>query len=528
MKTPGFGESLAPLRIPVFGMLWFATILGNTGSFIRDAASSWLVTDLSTSPSAVATIQAMSVLPGFLLAIFAGVLSDILDRRRLLIIIQLVLALVSVTLMLLARANALTVQLLTALTFASGTGAALMAPSWQAIVPELVSRDQLKSAIALNSLGVNIARAVGPAVAGLLLVALGAPYAYAIDATSDLIVVGALLRWHREPSADYTLPERFGGAFRAGIRFGLASRELQRILLRAAVYFLFSSAIWALLPLIARRLLGGSAGLYGVLLGAVGLGAILGALLLPRVRARTNTDRLMLFASAVTAVIMALIALVPHRWLALPALLVLGGAWIAALTSLSGVTQAILPNWVRGRGLAIYLTVFSGAMAAGSFGWGLVADGLGLANALLLSAGGLALAAVLLERIPLPPGEADLSASSHWPEPLVAAPVPGDRGPVLVLVEYHIRHGDREGFLRALQALGNERMRDGAYNCGVSEDAADPRRIVEWFFVESWAEHLRQHQRVSRADADLQDIVLRYHTGTAPPKVSHFLALKGA
>lgn len=515
----------APLRQSVFAVLWMATILGNTGSFMRDVASSWLVTDLSSAPAAVAMIQAAGSLPIFLLAIPAGVLSDIVDRRKLLIAVQILLACVSLSLMLLAHFSLLTVEALIGLTFLGGVGAALVAPAWQAIVPELVPRQDLKSAIALNSLGINIARAIGPAAGGLILASLGAAITYGADVASYFFVVAALIWWKRPKEDAGDLSEHFSGAFRAGLRYARASKELHVVLLRAAVFFAFASAVWALLPLVARNLLGGTAGFYGVLLGAVGAGAIGGALLLPTLRQRLDNDALMLVSVFATATVMTVLSFGPPKWVALAILLVLGCAWIIALTTLNGVAQAVLPNWVRGRALAIYLTVFNGAMAAGSLGWGLVAEATGVPAALVISAAGLVLAGVVMHRVKLPRGEADLVPSNHWPEPLTAAEVEHDRGPVLILIEYRVRQDDRDSFLRALSSLSHERRRDGAYSWGVTEDAAEPELIVEWFMVESWAEHLRQHKRVSHTDADIQQEVLHFHSGPEKPSVRHFLAL---
>lgn len=519
------GSPFSPLKLPVFAVLWGATVLGNIGSFMRDVASAWMVTELSASPAAVALIQTAATLPVFLLAIPAGVLSDILDRRRFLIGVQLLLAGVSAALFLLARTETLTVEWLVALTFLGGVGGALMGPTWQSIVPELVPRSELKSAVALNSLGINIARALGPAGGGLLLASFGAATAYAADLASYVFVIAALLWWKRPAAVDGGLSEQFLGAFRAGLRYARASRELHRVLLRAAVFFLFASAVWALLPLVARRMLGGSAGFYGLMLGAVGAGAIGGALLLPKLRARLDADGLVLLASLLSAAVMAALAAAPPQWAAVLLMLVLGGGWIIALTTLNSVAQAVLPNWVRGRGLAIYLTVFNGAMAAGSLGWGLVAQQVGIAATLLAGAAGLVVVALLLHRLALPTGEADLQASHHWPEPALAAPVAHDRGPVVVQVEYRIREADRPAFLHAMQAVADERRRDGAYAWGVAEHTGEPERVIEWFMVESWAEHLRQHERVSKADADLQAQALRFHVGPGRPVVHHFIAL---
>lgn len=516
--------SFAPLRQTFFAVLWVATIIGNTGSFIRDVASAWIMTDLSSSPAAVALVQAAATLPIFLLAIPAGVLSDILDRRKLLIAIQFLLASVSICLMLLSLAGLQSVTSLVALTFLGGTGAALMGPTWQAIVPELVEKKDLKNAVALNSLGINIARAVGPALGGLILASLGAAFTYGVDVITYVFVICALLWWRRPVAAQDVLAERFPGAFRAGLRYARASRELHVVLVRAFVFFALASSVWALLPLVARSLLGGGAGFYGILLGAVGLGAIAGAVIMPKLREHLSADGLLLLAALVTAAVMAFLSFAPPQWAAVAALLALGAAWITALTTLNGVAQAILPNWVRGRSLAVYLTVFNGAMTAGSLGWGAVATLIGVPFTLLTGAAGLVALGLVAHRLKLPKGEADLMPSRHWPEPLTAAPVEHDRGPVLIQIEYRISPEERADFLKALARLSAERRRDGAYAWGITEDAADPGLMLEWFQVESWAEHLRQHHRVSKADADIQAEVLRFHRGEGRPVVRHFLA----
>ena len=503
-------------------------MLGNLGTFMRDVASAWLVIELSNSASAVALVQAATTLPIFLLAIPAGVLSDILDRRWLLVAVQAGLAVVSSVLALLAWSAGLSVPSLIGLTLLGGIGAALSMPSWQAIVPELVGRDELKGAVALNSLGFNISRAIGPALGGLILASLGAAATYAADALTYVIVIAALLWWPRPAVPREDLPEAFGGAFRAALRYARAAPELRRVLLRAAVFFGFVSSLWALLPIVARDLLGGGPGFYGLLLGGVGAGAIGGALAMPRLRRRLDGDGLVLGASLTTAVVAAGLAMAPPQGVALVLSLFLGAAWIAVLTTLNATTQAILPNWVRGRGLAIYLMVFNGAMALGSVAWGGVAEAIGVPATLLAGAAGLAAAALLAHRIRLPAGDADLAPSHHWPEPLLAEPVPNDRGPVLVTIAYDVRAEDRPAFVTVLHRLAQERRRDGAYAWGLAEDAEEPRRLVEWFLVESWAEHLRQHHRVSKSDADLQQEAHRFHAGPQPPKVDHFLGLSPA
>lgn len=303
----------------------------------------------------------------------------------------------------------------------------------------------------------------------------------------------------------------------------VASRELHVVLLRAFLFFAMASSVWALLPLVARQLLEGGPSFYGILLGAVGLGAIGGAVIMPRLRIYLSADGLLLTSTLVTSAVMALLSLSPPKWLAVSSLLILGAAWITALTTLNGVAQAILPNWVRGRSLAVYLTVFNGAMAAGSLAWGIIAQGIGVPLALLSGAVGLAAIGCIAHRIKLPKGESDLMPSNHWPEPLTATPVEYDRGPVLIQIEYRVALEDRSAFLKILARLSAERRRDGAYAWGITEDSADPSLMLEWFQVESWAEHLRQHKRISKSAAEIQEEVLRFHQGEERPIVRHFL-----
>ena len=518
--------SFAPLRQPMFAMLWAATVLGNIGSFMRDVASAWMATQLSSSPAAVAMVQTAATLPIFLLALPAGVLSDILDRRRLLIAIQLLFACVSASLLWLAHSGRLTLESLIVLTFIGGIGAAIMGPSWPAIVPELVPRAQLRSAVALNSLGVNIARSTGPAIGGLLMASFGAAAAYGADLLSYVFVIAALILWRRPPAAQKHLPEHFLGAFSAGLRYARFSNELHRVLLRAAAFFLFASAVWALLPLVARRMLGGDASFYGLLLGTVGAGAILGALLLPQLRQRLSNDGLLLTAALLAAFVLAALATAPPHWLALFLMLAIGMAWILALTTFNGVAQAVLPDWVRGRGLSIYLMVFNGSMAAGSLGWGLIAESWGLPATLAAAALGLALVSLVCHKLKLPAGEADLQASGHWPEPAqTSGPVENSRGPVMVQIEYQIARADMGAFAQAMQAVALERRRNGACAWGLAEHTSEPGRVIEWFLLASWAEHLRQHQRVSRAEAGAQAAALQFHQGPERPAVHHYLTM---
>jgi MFS family permease len=318
--------------------------------------------------------------------------------------------------------------------------------------------------------------------------------------------------------------ERFGSAIRMGFRHARHNLLLRATLVRAVAFFLFASAYWALLPLVARDQVAGGPGLYGVLLGAIGAGAVGGAIALPWLKAKLGPDRLVAAGTLGTALAMVLFGATRNSGTALVASVVAGVSWIAVLASLNVSAQLALPDWVRGRGLAIFVTVFFGALTLGSAIWGKIAPMAGLSAAHFLAAAGAGLAIPLTWRWKLQTGAGiDLTPSMHWPEPVVTYEVEEDRGPVLVMVEYRINPRDRQEFLAALEGVGRERRRDGAYAWGVFEDTAIEGRMLETFLVESWLEHLRQHQRVTNADRVEQDMVLRFHVGDAPI-VTHLVA----
>ena len=523
------GGALAPLRHRVFAVLWTATVLGNIGTWLSSVGSGWQMTSLSPSPQMVALVQAATTLPGFVLALPAGALADLLDRRWLLIGMQALLGVTALVMAALTAADLMTSWLLLALVLVGGIGFALAMPAWQSSVPEMVPRPDLRAAVALNSLGVNISRAIGPALGGLMVATLGIAAAYLANALSYVLVIGALFWWRRTAPAAEGPRETLPGAMRAGLRYALHAPPLGRALLRAALFFAFGSAHWALLPLLARQTLGGGAGLYGFMLAGIGAGAVAGALALPWLRQRLGgPEGLMLLGALGSAAAQAGLALIASGGAAIAFCILAGIAWIAVLTTLNATAQAVLPNWVRGRGLALYLTVFSGGMTFGSMGWGQVAAWLGIPGALLVAAGGGVAAALLGRALPLPSGEEVLDPSHHWPDPQATVPVEPERGPVAVQVEYRVRPERQAAFRAEIAPLGGIRRRDGAVAWGVFADAEDPSRVVEWFVLASWAEHLRQHGRVTVADRAMQEAVNALHEGPAPPRVTHLIGLDRA
>ena len=515
----------APFRHSAFTVIWTATVVSNVGGWMYSAASGWLMTSLDPDPLMVALVQAASSLPICLFAIPAGALADIFDKRRFLIVVETITTIVSAVYAVIVGLGWATPANLLVFTFLIGAAGAMTVPAWQAVVTYLVPKDDLPPAIAANSVGVNISRAIGPALGGLTISAYGIVAPFWINAASNLGIVASLLWWRPRTRAGTLLPaERFGHAILAGLRYARHNRHLRATLMRAAGFFLFASAYWALLPLVAREQIGGGPNLYGVLLGVIGAGAVAGAFLLPWAKAKLGADRLMALGALGQALAMVLYGIAHEPVTALAASVIAGASWIGALATLSVSAQVALPDWVRARGLALYTTVFFGCLTLGSAAWGEVAVLVGLANAHFLAAAGAASAIALTWRWKLQTGASlDLSPSMHWPAPLTAQPIEHDRGPVLVTVEYRIDPSDREPFLETLARLEHGRRRDGAHAWGVFEDAAQEGRIIETFLIESWMEHLRQHERVTKADRLLQEEVRRFDR-SGNPKVTHFIA----
>jgi MFS family permease len=515
-----------PFRNTVFRRLWLATVVANIGGWMYNAAASWLMTSLNPDPLMVSLVQAASGLPLFLFALPAGVLADIIDQRRFILGLEVLVAIVSVIFAALVSTGLVSPGTLLLFMMAISTFAALEAPAWQSIVPQLVTKADLPAAVAANSVGVNISRAVGPALAGIIITGLGIAAPFWLDAFSNVGVIAVLFWWRPAKGPARTLPaERFGGAIRTGLRYARNNRHLRATLARAVGFFLFASAYWALLPLVARAQIEGGAEIYGMLLGAIGLGAVIFAFLLPRLKAMAGPNGTVALGELGTALTLVLFALAREPLVGLLASLIAGMSWIAALASLNVSAQLALPDWVRGRGLAMYVCVFFGSMTLGSIIWGEMAKHAGLPVTLLIAAAGALLAIPLTWRWKLQTGaDVDLTPSMHWPAPVVSQSVEANAGPVMVTIEYHVDRDNRDAFLKAMDELSYERKRDGAFAWCIFEDASAPGRFLETFLVESWLEHLRQHKRITNADRILEDKVSSVVTGK--PTVTHFIAAR--
>ena len=517
--------ALAPLKRPVFRGLWLAWLAANMTMWMNDVAAAWLMTSLTTSPVMVAMVQTASTLPVFLLGLPSGAMADIVDRRRYFAATQLWVAVVAGVLAMASLGGLLTAPLLLALTFANGIGLAMRWPVFSAIVPQIVPRHELPAALALNGISMNLSRVVGPVAAGVLLSAVSPAAVFVVNAVLAIMAFVLILRWRSEPRSSALPGERFVGAMRAGIHYARQSSRLQSVLLRIFLFFLQSTALVALLPLVARRLHGGGPATFTVMLSCVGGGAIVAALYFPRWRARFTRDQFVAGGTLIHAAMSSLIVLLPELWLALPAMVVLGMAWISVANTLSVAAQVALPDWVRARGMSLYQMALMGGAAAGAMLWGQVAEMASVRSAVLAAAGFGLLVLVLTRRVTVEGGvEID-----HTPVPLatvlpVNIPIAGHEGPVMVTVEYQIDMAHADGFRRVMARTRRARLRQGALSWGLFRDGSMPGRYVEYFVDENWVEHQRRLERFSVFDADLRTQRLAFHLGTEPPLTRRYVA----
>lgn len=514
----------APLRHRVFAAMWLAQFVSNVGSWMQTVGAQWLILALTGSATYAALVQTASSLPVVLFALVAGALGDLVDRRLLLIVTQVVMLAAAGALGILTVTHRVSPWSILALVFALGVGQAITSPTWQTLQPELVDPSERTQAISLGSVNQNLARAIGPAVGGLLLAAIGTGSVFFLNAASFLAVVAVLLWWRPTRRPPSTLPrEHLGEALRAGVRYVRASPVLKLILARAFAFILFATAIWALLPAVAADLLHlGSAG-YGLLLGFVGVGAVLGGVLLPELRSRLSPDALLAGASLALAGVAGVTGVVRVTGLVAVAMVVGGAMWVLALSTMNSLYQLSLPPWAKARGMGFYLMAFQGGGAVGAAVLGVVAGRAGLSTALLVAAAGLVASAALGLRFhfqPIDPEE--LLPAGDWPAPNLD-PSLARGGPVLVTLRYQARPGHAGDLVAALERTKLSRQRTGASRWQVWQDSADPDIIVEQFIVASWAEHERQHARVSRRDQERLERVRAFADPSHPVTVTHWL-----
>lgn len=529
MRLP---PALLPLRHASFRSLWIAYVITSLGTWLQNTGAGWLMTSLSPNALTVSLVQAATILPVFLLALPAGALADIIDRRLFLLGTQVWTMLAAALLAALTLSGQTGVWGLLGLTFAIGIGSAMTNPAWGAVVPELVPREDLVQAIALNGIGFNLARAIGPALAGFLVVLAGTGFAFALFAASILAVITALLLWRRDGERSVLPREHLLSAIRAGMRFVRNTPAMRAAMMRSFAYSLPASAPWAVLPLVVRQQLGLGAGMYGLILGVMGAGGVVAGMGLPALRKHADRDAVVVIASLSSCAGIALLAVSRHWVVASIGMLLFGLGWVAAFATLQAAAQLVAPPWVRARALAIYQLSFNGALAVGSFGWGWLGTRIGLPGALLAAAvTGVALVVLVRDyRI-----SADAARSTRAPDPRPIVPeapaaeleplLHTARGRVMGSVRYQVATEDRDAFLAAMAEVRRARGRAGALFWQLYEDVAHPEGWLETWLVESWTDHLREASRTSAEDEAILARAAAFQQDGGRPTLARYIAV---
>ncbi|WP_220486624.1 MFS transporter [Luteimonas sp. MC1782] len=517
-------SALSAMRYPVFRKVWLASASSNFGGMIQSVGASWLMISIAESADMVALVQASIALPVMLFSLVAGAMADSFDRRKMMLGAQLFMLLVSVALALCTWSGLITPWLLLLFTFLIGCGAAFNAPAWQASVGDMVPRVELPGAVALNSMGFNIARSVGPALGGAIVAAAGAAAAFAVNAVSYIALIVVLARWRR-PAEPRLLPrETLGVAIAAGIRYVAMSPAIRTVLVRSAVFGVGASAVMALMPLVARDLVAGGPLTYGLLLGAFGVGAIAGAMGSAHLRQRLTTESLVRCACVAFAVAAAGAAMSTWLPLTMAALLLGGAAWVLAMSTFNVTVQLSTPRWVVARALSLYQMAAFGGMATGSWLWGSVAARDDVRTALLGAAVVMLACAALGRWLPLAKlTELNLDPLRRWQEPATAVPVQPRTGPVVITIEYVIREQDVLEFLGAMAERRRIRRRDGARNWRVLRDLADPQVWIERYETSTWLEYIRHNSRLTHDDATIPEHLRALHQGPGAPRVRRMI-----
>ncbi len=531
--APAVASGFAPLRIRLFRDRWIASTISSVGTWMQDTAGTWLMTVLTTSPLLIALMQTAASLPVLILGLFAGATADIYDRRRLLIFWQAWMLGSVAILAVLTFLGHVSPWALLAFTFLLNIGSAMNNPAWQAIVPELVPRKLIPDTVSLNAASNNIARAVGPALGGLMVAAFktahsGAGSVFALNAISFAGVIWVLVNWKRTPLFKSTLPaERIAGSIRGGLRYLRYSPQLQSSLVRAFFYCFFVSAIWALLAVVARRdLKQGPLG-YGILNGSLGIGALIAATRLHTIRSKFSADRILLVATLYQAFTLLMLAFAPSPWIIIPVLILSGSAWTSSMSSINTSVQLSVPPWITARALGMYLMTFQGGMALGSILWGFVAEHSKVNYALGASAAGLVVTLPFVHRFKILQGLVPDFSPYEFRRPapeLVGvdeAEADPTEGPVRISVEYCIPIESYAVFTQAVHELRGVRLRDGALRWGIYRDADNPTHLNETFLMESWVDYLRSRERTTAADTLIRDRVYALHQSEEKPRVTH-------
>ncbi|TPN54942.1 MULTISPECIES: MFS transporter [unclassified Mesorhizobium] len=513
-------SALAPFRHGIFRAVWAASLVSNFGGLIQGVGAAWMMTTIATSPYQVALVQASTTLPIMLFALVAGAIADSFDRRKVMLVAQSFMLVVSVLLTVFTYYNLLTPWTLLAFTFLIDSGTALNSPSWQASVGDMVPRNKVPAAVALNSMGFNLTRSVGPAIGGIIVAAAGAAAAFAANAVSYIGLIVVMARWKPDVPAS-TLPrESLGAAMGAGLRYVAMSPNIGKVLVRGAAFGFSAGAVLALLPLVARDVVKGDALTYGIMLGAFGIGAVGGALISVRLRQLLSSETMVRCAFAGFAVCASNAAISQHAWQTSLGLLVGGACWVIALSHFNVTVQMATPRWVVGRVLSVYQTATFGGIALGSWIWGVVADAHGAETALIAAAIAMLAGGAIGLVLPLPQQQVlNLDPLNRFKEPHLALDLKPRSGPIAIMIEYVIRHEDEAEFLATMAERGRIRRRDGARNWTLARDLENPTIWIEHYHTPTWLEYVRHNSRITHADAMVGERLRALHSGSEPPRV---------
>ncbi|MGI8905233.1 MAG: MFS transporter [Candidatus Sumerlaeaceae bacterium] len=519
-------QAWVPLRRSLFRALWLASFVSNIGSFMHEVGAAWLMTGLKPIPWMVSLVQAAANLPVFLLALPAGAIADVVDRRLLIIWTQLWMGFCAGVLAAFTYADMTGPWMLLTFTFLLSVGGAMTWPAWQAITPELVEKHEVPAAIALGGIGFNLSRIVGPAIGGFIVGSAGPAAVFLANALSYIAIVGVLIAWRRKPIKRRLPPETIVGAMRSGVRYLRFSPALRAILIRCGSFILCSGCYWAILPLLARQDIGLDSTHYGLLLGWFGAGAVVAGLVLPKLRKYVSSNTLVTLTCSLVALQMAALAYVRERH-SLHLIMVFGGfVWSSAMLCFNIAVLHAAPEWVRSRAAALFLLVFTGGQTVSSIVWGAVATRYSMPTALIVAAGALLAVVAITSAFYRMPASEKYNLSPGGQSQLLPLDddLEHDEGPVLVLVKYFIRAQDLDDFHAALWPLRRIRLRDGASQWGLFRDTSTPDLYVETFLVPSWIDHLRQHERMTVDDLAAEKRAMGFHSGDVPPEVVHYVA----
>jgi len=517
-------SALSPFRFPVFRSIWLASVASNLGGLIQTVGASWMMTSIAKSADMVALVQTSVALPIVLLSLFAGAMADNLDRRKVMLGAQIFMLVVSTALTVFAWLGLITPWLLLMFTFLIGCGAAFNGPAWQASVGDMVPRAHLAGAVAINSMGFNIARSVGPAIGGAIVAAAGAAAAFAVNAASYIALITVLSRWRPVRPPQLLPRETLGTAVAAGLRYVAMSPSIRRVLLRGAVFGMGASSVMALLPLVAKDLLTGGPLTYGLLLGAFGIGAVGGALSSARLRQRLSSEgltRVSCVAFAIAAAVTGVSRITP---LTVAMMMIAGASWVLTLSTFNVSVQLSTPRWVVARALSLYQVTTFGGMAVGSWLWGVVSESDGVRLALFGAALVMLICSAIGLRLPLSEtADLNLDPLRRWQAPETAVPVEPRTGPVVITIEYRIREEDVLEFLSVMAERRRIRKRDGAMDWMLLRDLADTSVWIERYTTPTWLEYIRHNNRMTQDDANIPQRLRELHQGPGLPAVHRMI-----